>query len=377
MGQDGSPVTESRVCGSCHNIDNPLLSWDSDRDQFWPNDMDAAAPSFEKGELFPLERTYDEWFNSDYNTESGVVAPKFAGEKADGTVSTCQDCHMPRTTGRAANGGIDRNCVNNGCLPEHELVGGNTWVPQILQDTRWRLSNTNDATELNATVLSARSMLQRAATLTVTLTTSGTDKIATVRVTNDTGHKLPTGYPEGRRMWLNLKAYDESSVLLVESGRYTEATGELAYETEDGQKTKIYEVKQGITSQLATELNLPAGESFHFALNNTVLKDNRIPPRGYTQAAYNQPGMKPVGATYVDGQYWDDTQYILPEETERVVATLYYQTASKEYIDFLRTNGGADGVSLGILWDDSKSPPETMVVAFDPVVSNYLPIIVK
>jgi hypothetical protein len=27
LGQAGDPITESRLCGSCHNIDNPLLSW--------------------------------------------------------------------------------------------------------------------------------------------------------------------------------------------------------------------------------------------------------------------------------------------------------------------------------------------------------------
>ena len=39
-----------------------------------------------------------------------------------------------------------------------------------------------------------------------------------VRVTNLTGHKLPTGYPEGRRMWLNVQARDGDDVLIWESG---------------------------------------------------------------------------------------------------------------------------------------------------------------
>ncbi len=51
-------------------------------------------------------------------------------------------------------------------------------------------------------------MLRKAATLTVTLTLSDTAQLATVRVFNQTGHKLPSGYAEGRQMWLNLKAYD-------------------------------------------------------------------------------------------------------------------------------------------------------------------------
>jgi len=124
-------------------------------------------------------------------------------------------------------------------------------------------------------------------------------------------------------------------------------------------------------------LDQPAGESFHFVLNNTVIKDNRVPPRGYTQAAFDRPGLRPVGAVYADGQYWDETTYVLPPETERVVATLYYQTSSKEYIDFLRANGGVDGDTLGDLWEGSKSPPEVMARIIFPSIPSYLPIILK
>jgi hypothetical protein len=126
---------------------------------------------------------------------------------------------------------------------------------------------------------------------------------------------------------------------------------------------KVYEIKQGLTPELAAQLGKEPGESFHFVLNNTTVKDNRIPPRGYTVAAYNRPGMAPVGATYADGQYWDETIYSVPKSTMSVVATLYYQTSSKDYIDFLRTRGGVDGATLGALWDSLKSPPETVAQA--------------
>lgn len=81
--------------------------------------------------------------------------------------------------------------------------------------------------------------------------------------------------------------------------------------------------------------------------------------------------------SYAPGQYWDDTVYTLPDATERVLVTLYYQTASKEYVEFLRANGGPDGSTLGTLWDASKSPPEVMAVAFFPGHPTYLPTIFK
>jgi hypothetical protein len=216
-------------------------------------------------------------------------------------------------------------------------------------------------------------MLRKAATMTVTLTASDTVKIATVRVTNHAGHKLPTGYPEGRRMWLNLRAFDTDSNLIYESGAYDAATGQL----QQSPDTKIYEVKQGITPELAAVLGKPSGASFHFVLNNTVAKDNRIPPRGYLQNLYDKPGLRPVGAIFADHQHWDDTTYTLPAHTEQVIVTLYYQTASKEYVDFLQANGGVDGLTLSNLWQSLKNPPEIMARAWVPSHDVYLPILFK
>jgi uncharacterized repeat protein (TIGR01451 family) len=376
LGQSTSSVTESRLCGTCHNVDNPALSWNTTLGQFWPNGTDLAAPSFEKGHLFPIETTFEEWLNSEYAT-TGVLAPQFAGDKPGGVVGSCQDCHMHRTVGKAADDAfnpVERDCFTTGCLPEHRFAGGNTWVPQISQDTRWRLhSPTSEVEYLNITTAYAQRMLQKAATLTVTLTTSNTGKIATVRVTNETGHKLPTGYPEGRRMWVNLKAYDGSGILTYESGAYDPSTGILA----EGPDVKVYEVKQDVTPELAGLLEQRSGESFHFVLNNTVIKDNRIPPRGFTNSAFDSPGLRPVGTAYADGQYWDETLYVLPGDTERAFVTLYYQTSSKEYVDFLRANGGVDGHTVGELWDVSKSPPEVMALAWFPGHTCFLPVVLR
>ena len=377
LGQGGNAVTESRLCGSCHNVDNPTLSWNPDPPgdapaQYWPNEYGEAAPSFNKGDLFPLERTYDEWLNSSY-AKGGVFAPQFAGAMPSAVVESCQDCHMTRQTGEAARYGNPtyRDCNTTGCLPAHVFVGGNTWIPRILQDERLELDNQSDWPALNATAAEAESMLRRAATLELTVEPAGAQKRATVRVINETGHKLPTGYPEGRRMWLNLRAFNAAGQLIYQSGAYNLTTGKL---TEDA-AIKVYEAKQGLTPQLANLVGLPAGPSFYFALNNTTYKDNRIPPRGYTVAAFDKPGLRPVGTTYADGQYWDDTQYTVPAATVRVVATLYYQTASSDYIDFLRELGGPDGEKMGILWDDDKSPPVVVAQETFPAPNeSFIPL---
>ena len=375
LGQASEAITRSRLCATCHDLDNPMLEWDAGRQQYWPNQMDEATANADLDRLFPIERTYSEWLHSAY-ADGGVYAPAFAGAQPDGVVEACQDCHLQRTTGAAADpqfNPVTRDCGARGCLPEHMMAGGNAWTPALLQDPDWRLSAEDEAEYLDVTVQRAEYMLRNAASLTVTLAPSGTQMAATVRVTNEAGHKLPTGYPEGRLMWLNLQAYDADGALVYESGAYDETAGELTPDP----APKVYEVKQGITPELADVLGLPAGASFHFVLNNTVVKDNRIPPRGYTQAAFDEDGLRPVGATYADGQHWDETIYLLPGEATRVNVRLYYRTASKAYIDFLRANGGVDGEALGALWEASKSPPVLMATAFEPSMEFYLPVIFK
>jgi len=373
LSQTSDAVTRSRLCGSCHNVFNPLLSWDASRNQYWPNrgtpQATTAAPPY-----YPIETTFSEWLASDYATPQGVYAPQFAGAKADGIVRACQDCHLTRSSGFAADPAfnpLERDCRTTGCLPTHDLLGANTWLPQLLLNADWRLNALSDRAYLEQNRLATQSFLSKAATLRVELLEEGNNKLARVTLINESGHKLPTGYPEGRRMWLNLRAYDQEGNLVQEFGAYNPTTGEVANDT------KIYEVLQGITPELAGLLGIEAGHSFHFLLNNTVIKDNRIPPRGFTNARFDQDGLRPVGATYQDGQYWDTTDFIVPTATERLVVTLYYQTASSEYLEFLRRNGGLDGEALHQLASETPNTPQVVQIAIFPDFRYYFPLIFR
>lgn len=322
------------LCGICHDVSSPVFTQTGPFD-YSPTSFDQEHPDFDVRNMMPIERTYSEWSQSAY-ADTGVYQPQFAGNKPDGIVSTCQDCHMRDVNGRGADGGPVRDD-----LALHDMMGGNAFIPDILPQF---YPGEVDSLQLQAAKQRAIDMLQLAATVEATPTTAG----VSVRVINETGHKLPSGYPEGRRIWLNVVALDGGGQTVFESGEYDFATGLLIHDEQE----KIYEIHPGLSPGLAGFLGLPAGKSFHFVLVDTIYRDNRIPPRGSTNAGLLAIQSPVIDHAYADGQHWDDTEYTLPASAESVIVTLYYQTVTKEYVEFLRDENTTNsaGIDLYNAW---------------------------
>lgn len=363
---------KASLCGACHNIGNPILSWDAAAGEYRLNPLNQPPADVGDAALFPLSRTFGEWRMSAYNTPQGVYAPQFGGNKA--YVSICQDCHMRDVTGHGSSIAQAFGILRED-LPQHDMTGGNVWTPQMLM-IHPVFSGTVDAQALITGMLRATYMLTNAVTLDALC--AGPNELR-VRVTNETGHKLPTGKPDGRRVWLNVRVFDASQTLIYESGHYDPQSGVLTRDP----AIKVYEARHGLTPAWAAQLGLPPGPSFHLMLNNAILFDNRIPPRGFTNAGFAAVQAAPVGYTYQDGQFWDDTTYTLPANSASAVVTVYYQTASKEFIEFLRdentTNG--DGQLLYDLWTQTnRSAPVAMAsrtVTLPNSCGLYLPLILR
>lgn len=351
-----SPFLRSAtLCATCHDVSNPVYMRQTD-DTYVLTELDEEHPTGDKYDMFPLERTYSEWLNSDFATIGVDLGGRFGGILS--VVSTCQDCHMPETPSKGCN--FPSAPVRDD-LGSHEFSGGNAWVQEMVL-------NLFPDDNLNPDYLEAGkqrsiSMLQRAATLDVTQAGNHVK----IHLVNETGHKLPTGYPEGRRIWLNMRVLNARDLIIEERGRYNPLAAELT--TDD---TKVYEVDLGVDEAVSNFTGIPMGKSFHFAMTNVVLKDNRIPPRGFTNAAYRAVQAAPVGASYADRQYWDDTRFRLPAGARSVTVNVYYQTSSREYITFLRDANHTDdtGEVLYEQWElTGKSPPVLMLtqtIELDP-----------
>ncbi|MFN0133113.1 MAG: GC-type dockerin domain-anchored protein, partial [Phycisphaerales bacterium] len=292
--------------------------------------------------------TYGEWSKSLFAQGPVDVGGRFGGILP--AVSSCQDCHMPPTEGRSCFFGEERTD-----LRPHYFNGGNTWVLKAVRslypDMETGLSEQSVADSIARTT----DMLQKASDMELSLVAP--DRLR-VRVINQSGHKLPTGYPEGRRMWINVRCFDGDSQLVYEYGQYDNTTAVL-----HGYNTEVYEAKIGVDAEVSAATGVPVGPSFHFALNNTWYKDNRIPPRGFTNAGFAEVQAAPVAATYADGQHWDDTEFTIVPGTASVEVRVFFQTTSKEYIEFLRdanTTNAAGQIAYDQWVAQGKSAPVEM-----------------
>lgn len=353
--------TKAEFCWTCHGVSNGLMSKQPDG-TYALNDLDAPHPTQVQTEMFPLHRTFSEWKNSYYSTIGVQHDGNFGGNHPTGIMKDCQDCHMPPLEGYGCNYEFDP-FFSRPNVPQHSFIGSNTWVLNAVRTVDANGDGQPDfpdsETGLSDDAVSgalARNIdfLQKASDLTVTKVGSNIK----VRLLNQTGHKLPTGFPDGRRMWINVKFLDCMDQIVVEHGAYDFETGALTPDT------KVYEMLLGIEgADYATLIGHPEGQTFHFILANKVLKDNRIPPPGFSNQISQQNQTASVGATYLNGQNWDDTLFPIPAGTTKIITTVYFQVTSREFIEYLRDANTTDNrgqVAYDLWVQNGMSTPVVM-----------------
>lgn len=243
--------TRSEFCSVCHNVSHPFNST-------------------------PIERTYDEWQESAYN-EQGVQ---------------CQDCHMTPGPGQSNNPG--KSAImgkERKHIYSHEFTGANSTLHQYFEDP--------DSAEL------AREMLRSAATIefvelpkTLTAGQLATIKIKVANV--GAGHKLPTGFPEGREVWIDFNVKDAAQEQIYRSGAVVDG------QTEAG--TRSFKVTLGDINGNVVDLNVWEVDR--------ILSDTRILPNGYSIVDYTFIVPEDVsGEITLDAtlNYWPFSQHLVDE----------------------------------------------------------------
>ncbi len=236
--------TESKICGTCHNVKHVVFMTD-------------------------LETTYDEWVQGPYNNSDPSKRV------------TCQGCHMrqrpgvpstgitgrPDNPGYASDFGPERSHVFT-----HNFVGANGFVSGLF--------GRKDKVEM------AEERLQNAARITLDTTGIKEQRISITITNSGAGHDLPTGLTHARQMWLE--------ITMTRPG--ADGTPVVCYVS--GQPDR-----NGYLPDDAILYNTVFGDGngkpvISIAKAREILKDKRIPPgQSVTETIVLPPKTKNEGAT--------------------------------------------------------------------------------
>lgn len=335
-------MNESRVCSPCHTLITQTLDL-------------AGNPT---GGTFVEQGTYHEWLNSVFPSQ----------------LKTCQTCHMPQIEDPViiATGYIGlppRSPFNI-----HIFGGANYFMVNMIKNFKnsLGLSNVQDY-KFDSTLANINRMLKYQTADVAILSTpyaSNDTLYLDVEVKNKAGHKFPSGYPS-RRAVLQTVVTDSNgdtvfrSGIFNPSGQLTNLAGtyEPHHEMINSElQTQIYQMVMGDVNGDKTSVLERAA---------LFLKDNRIPPEGFTSthSAYDTIPIIANAFTDIDfnkngaieGTGKDITHYHIPLNGTVGLVNIYtrvlYQTMPPDFLDEMFSLNTAPIDSFRNMYQSSSNNP--------------------
>lgn len=311
-------MNKSELCATCHTLFTPYLD----------NQGQIAGD-------FPEQTPYIEWKNSVY----------------PGLNTQCQDCHMPKIYDPIDIATIPpQHQVLRTPYWKHNFVGGNVYMLQLMKNNIDSLAITATPEHFDSTIARAEDNLTNLAIGLFVSSVYEDDSLnISVKIENKAGHKIPSGIPF-RRMWIHLKVEDAMNNVVYESGKW-DNTGEIIglnadYEPHynvirNEDEIQIYEGVFVDVDQNVTYTLLRAAQ---------FVKDNRIPPKGFTTThisydtiaiygnALNDPDFNKESS--VEGSGSDIVLYkvaALPNASYTVTAEVCFQTIKPRVVGNMQT----------------------------------------
>jgi hypothetical protein len=254
----------------------------------------------------------------------------------------------------------------------HHIAGGNVFMQRLMRANIQELGITAEFKHIDSTLDRTLNLLQES-TLSLSLSeTSRTPDTLFLEAVleNIAGHKLPTGFPS-RRVFVEIIALNDQFDTIFHSGQ-TDSNFELTQENtpyelhhkviDSEDKVQIYEMVMGdVNGNLTTVLE--RGFSH--------LKDNRIPPEGFTSAHSTYDTVEIAGLALYDedfnkengteGTGADRIQIHIPVEGYTgkidVFVKVYYQTVNNKWLADLFNYSSDEIDAWESLYDNSDKQP--------------------
>jgi len=310
----GEHTRTSELCGTCHTLFTPY----------------ADSMGTVLGEA-PEQTPYLEWLNSEFPEDE----------------IECQTCHMPQIDNPVTISNRPPFLGDRTPFAKHHFVGGNDYLLKILRQFGDELGTTSSEAFFDSTLARTYQNLNEAAEISLESQWSSDSALQIViTVQNNTGHKFPTAYPS-RRAWLQVLVETESDTLF-HSGSWSSETGQIdgldwPYEghhsiIESQDQVQIYEnVPVDVYGQV----------TFTLLMISDYIKDNRLPPRGFSTTGPHYEH------TAISGNAWEDINFnrddadlegtgadivvyridgLSPESQYTLRARLLYQSITPEFV---------------------------------------------
>lgn len=328
--QHSDHMNDSKLCASCHNLNTPVI------------DAQGSLST----NTFPEQAVYTEWEYSDFNaTES------------------CQDCHMPKTEGSviiSTKGNVGERTP----FYQHQFLGANTYMLEILKNNRTKLGAVADTTIFDESIENTRDFLKKAAAdVNITTTSFADDTLNfSVKVTNHSGHKFPTSLPS-RRAWLHVKVLKSSDQAIVFESGALNSNGQIigVDDSADGYEKHHQEIDESSEVQVYEPImaDTDGNLTYTFMQASKYIKDNRILPLGFksnTPASAQPYGEALNDTDFVGGS--DTVNYEISELVDdeyTISVTLKYQTVSYGFMQDLYKDVNLTEVALMKVLDDNTN----------------------
>lgn len=339
----GSHINDSELCAGCHTLITQTV------------DMTGNVTE----NSFVEQATYHEWVNSVYNDET-----------------SCQSCHIPRVEGDfwiAA--GYDTEPRSHFGL--HHMVGGNTYMIELMGNNKEDLGIDATVEQFDSVFARTTRLLQHETLeLSVELNSRDSDTaFYQLGLQNLAGHKFPTGYPS-RLAFLQMVVTDQSGDTLFASGLLDSEQRIIGRDPDfephhsvirQPDEVQIYElVMADVNGNVTTLLNLA----------ESPIKDNRIPPIGFTDyhfaydtttiagLALSDPDFNTSGKAQGTGK--DEVFYHIPLNGYTgqltAVARVYFQSLPPRWMDEMFAESSEEIDYFKNLYN-SQSPVPVMIAA--------------
>ncbi len=310
----GDHIMDSRLCASCHTLIT--------------NSVDNAGNP--TGNQFVEQAIYHEWLNSNYSTNN----------------ESCQSCHVPRIDDPVSISTRPPWLEQRSPFGLHHFTGANIFMVNMIKENGEELGVTANEVQFDSAInRNTRMLRDQSVNTDLEIVNRTIDSLYLgLSLTNIVGHKFPSGYPS-RRVSVELIVSNNDNKIF-HSGEF-DIYGDLVFEDSSfephynminsGDQVQIYELVMGdINNEVTTILERA----------NYPLKDNRLPPEGFSTSHYAYDTVSIVGIATVDpnfnykngneGSGSDILYFNIPTfgiiEVLDITVNIYYQTVNPKWL---------------------------------------------